>query len=297
MKLGLIGKGIYAKVYKAVEKSTGRVYAIKEIRKSLVLHKRSIKHMRREVEILSEIENEMIVNMRAVFQDMSNIYMVLDYMKGGDLAQHLHHVHKFSEEQTKFFVACIMMSLEYLHSNGIVHRDVKPTNLMFDDRHYLRLGDFGISEWASEITSANTSGTITHMAPEVICGQMHGITSDYYSLGVVCYQCMLGVLPYTGKDRKTIRENILANQVQIKKDEIPEEWSLEAADFVNRLLQRKPGNRLGLNGPIEVKNHVWLKTFPWEKLRNGELVPPYMPKNVIIGSHSGREVPSGKFLR
>lgn len=121
---------------------------------------------------------------------------------------------------------------------------------MFDERHYLRLGDFGISEYVADITNASTAGTASHMAPEVICGQAHGITSDYYSLGVVCYQCMLGNLPYTGKNRKEIRENILNHQVQIKKDEIPEDWSLEAADFINRLLQRRPINRLGLNGPL-----------------------------------------------
>ena len=143
-----------------------------------------------------------------------------------------------------------MKALEVIHKEGIVHKDIKPSNLMFDERHYLRLGDFGISEHADKINHSNTAGTITHMAPEIICGQPHGITSDYYSLGVVCYQCMLGSLPYTGKNRKEVRENILTSQVQIKKDEIPEDWSLEAADFINRLLQRRPVNRLGLNGPL-----------------------------------------------
>lgn len=143
-----------------------------------------------------------------------------------------------------------MMALETIHSKGIVHRDIKPSNLLFDGRNYLRLGDFGISERVERITSALTSGTIQYMSPETICGQIHGIASDYYSLGVVCYQCMLGSLPYEGKNRKEVRENILSYQVQIKKDQIPEDWSLEAADFINRLLQRKPINRLGLNGPL-----------------------------------------------
>lgn len=169
------------------------------------------------------------------------------------------------------------MALEVIHQKSIVHKDIKPGNLMFDDRNYLRLGDFGISEYAEDITIASTAGTITHMAPEVICGQKHGIASDYYSLGVVCYQCMLQKLPYKEtKRRKELREEILDSQIQIKKDEIPEDWSLEAADFINRLLQRRPTNRLGINGPFSVKNHVWLKTFPWEKLKNGELLPPYV---------------------
>lgn len=175
------------------------------------------------------------------------------------------------------------MALEFIHLRGIIHRDIKPANLMLDEKKYLRLGDFGLSEHAKRITTANTSGTISYMAPEVICGQMHGIASDYYSLGVVCYECMLGERPYGGKNRKEVRENILAKQVQIKKEEIPEDWSLEAADFINRLLQRKPVNRLGLNGPLvgrgeqEVKNHVWLKSFPWEKLKNKMLISPFEP--------------------
>lgn len=148
-----------------------------------------------------------------------------------------------------------MQALEFVHLKGIVHRDVKPANLMFDERGYLKLGDFGISELVKNITPAYTSGTIAFMAPEIISGQVHGITSDYYSLGVVCYYCMLGVLPYRGHNRKEIRENIFSRQVQIKKDEIPENWSLEAADFINRLLQRKPLNRLGLNGPLVKLDH------------------------------------------
>lgn len=176
------------------------------------------------------------------------------------------------------------MALEHVHLNGIVHRDLRPANLFFDERNYLRLGDFGLSEWVTDIDASNTSGKITHMAPEIICGQPHGITSDYYSLGVICYQCMLGRLPYGGDTRKEVWQNILDYQQQIKKDEIPEEWSLEAADFVNRLLQRKPNNRLGVNGPLEVKNHVWLKTFPWEKLKKGEFMPPFEPPKVYLYS-------------
>lgn len=141
--------------------------------------------------------------------------------------------------------------------------------------------DFGIAEYLANIEASNTSGDPRYMSPEVICGQMHGISSDYYSLGVICYEFMLGDLPYKGESRKEIRNNILEQQAQIKKDQIPEDWSLEAADFVNRLIQRKPVNRLGLNGPMEVRNHVWLKSFPWEKLNNGELIPPFSPKPVV----------------
>eukprot|EP01017_Pseudomicrothorax_dubius_P014190 TRINITY_DN1659_c0_g1_i3.p2 TRINITY_DN1659_c0_g1~~TRINITY_DN1659_c0_g1_i3.p2 ORF type:complete len:166 (-),score=38.11 TRINITY_DN1659_c0_g1_i3:143-640(-) len=116
------------------------------------------------------------------------------------------------------------------------------------------------------------------MAPEVLCRQNHGIAVDYFALGVIAYEMMIGKRPYLGKDRKEIKEAILARQVQIKnRQEIPDGWSNEAADFVNRLIQRKPANRLGTNGPEEVKNHPWLKNFPWTKLMSKELVPPFQP--------------------
>ena len=99
---------------------------------------------------------------------------------------------------------------------------------------------------------------------------------------LICFLNRLKKRPYLGRNRKEIRDQILAKQVQIKKNEIPEDWSMEAADFVNRLIQRKPNNRLGLNGPEEVKEHPWLKDFPWNKLLNREVEPPFLPSVINV---------------
>lgn len=117
------------------------------------------------------------------------------------------------------------------------------------------------------------------MSPEVMCRQPHTFAADYFALGVFAYEFMLGRRPYLGRSRKEIRDQILAKRVQIKKHEIPEGWSLEAADFINRLIERKPSNRLGINGPQEVKNHPWLRNFPWQKLYNKQLQAPFLPSN------------------
>jgi serine/threonine protein kinase len=111
-----------------------------------------------------------------------------------------------------------------------------------------------------------------------MCRQNHGVAVDYFALGVLVYEFMLGRRPYQGRSRKEIREHILAKQVQLKKSEIPPGWSLEAADFVNKCLQRKPSNRLGLNGPREVKQHVWLKDFDWVGLLNKKTTAPLLPE-------------------
>ena len=117
------------------------------------------------------------------------------------------------------------------------------------------------------------------MAPEVMCRQKHGIGVDYYALGVMMYEFMTGKRPYLGKTRKEIRDAILAKQVQLKKEDIPEGWSLEAADFINKLIQRKPMNRVGSGGPQEVKNHVWFRGFDWQSLYSKEIPAPFEPED------------------
>ena len=209
----------------------------------------------------------------------------MDLLTGGDLRYHIARHRKFSEEQTKFFVACIIVALEYVHSKSILHRDIKPENLVFDEKGYLRVTDFGIARIWNPDNSKETSGTPGYMAPEVMCRQNHGVSVDYFAVGVIGYECMMGKRPYVGKTRKEIRDHILAKQVQIKRHEIPQGWSVEGADFVNRLIQRKPANRMGVNGPSEIKNHPWLRGYQWEDLLAGRLIAPFIPaviKNFII---------------
>lgn len=126
------------------------------------------------------------------FQDRENLYLVMDLMPGGDLRYHICRHYKFTEEQTQFIIACLVMALDYLHSNSIIHRDVKPENLVFDDKGYLHLTDLGIARvWRPE-NSNDTSGTPGYMAPEVMCRQNHGIAADYFAVGVLAYELMLG---------------------------------------------------------------------------------------------------------
>lgn len=115
------------------------------------------------------------------------------------------------------------------------------------------------------------------MAPEVMCRQNHTCAVDFFAIGVIGYEFMLGRRPYVGRTRKDIRDMMFAKQVQIKRHEVPDGWSLEAADFINKCLQRKPGNRLGLNGPSEVKNHIWLRDFDWIALLEKRVDAPYKP--------------------
>mmetsp|Transcript_7085 Transcript_7085/g.6936 ORF Transcript_7085/g.6936 Transcript_7085/m.6936 type:complete len:194 (+) Transcript_7085:172-753(+) len=190
--------------------------------KSRIIAKRSVNSVMNERRLLSILRHPFIVNMQYAFQDRENLYLVMDLMPGGDLRYHLSRVRKFSEEQTKFFVACLVIAFEYLHKNNIIHRDIKPENIVLDEAGYAHLTDFGIARVFQPENSNETSGTPGYMAPEVLCRQNHGFAVDYFALGVLAYEFMTGKRPYLGKDRKEIRDAILARQVQLKRSDIPE---------------------------------------------------------------------------
>ena len=180
----------------------------------------------------------------------------MDLVTGGDLRFHICYVRRFSETQTKFFIACILVALEYIHAQGFLHRDIKPENLVFDEQGYLRLTDFGISRKWNPDNAKETSGTPGYMSPEVMCRMQHGFESDYYAVGVIAYECITGRRPYDGKSRKEIRDQILAKQETLRLEDAPRGFSPECIDFVNKLIARKKNKRLGANGIRQPRRHA-----------------------------------------
>ena len=138
--------------------------------------------------------------------------MICVLLPGGDLRYHISIHKKFSEEQTRFFICGIILSLEYIHSKGIIHRDIKPENLVLDEKGYIRLTDFGIAKKNLEDNSSETSGTPGYMSPEVINSKNHSFPADYFALGVIGYEFMKGNRPYKGKNRKEIKEQMNERQ-------------------------------------------------------------------------------------
>ena len=274
----VIGRGGFGKVWKVAYKKTNNYYALKEMSKVKIIDKRSEKSIMSERTLLSKLHHPFIVNMICAFQDYSYLYLVMDLLSGGDLRYHHCRCRRFSEDQTKFFLACIILALEYLHSHKVIHRDLKPENLVCDDRGYIRLTDFGVAKKYHKDNGDETSGTPGYMAPEVLCAQNHSYPVDYFALGVIGYEFMLGYRPYLGKNRKEIKQAVLAKQVQIKGHEIPIGWSYEGADLINKLLQRKVSHRIGYGGIEEIKCHPWFKGFRWEELYDKKMISPFVPK-------------------
>ena len=194
-----------------------------------------------ERELLSRLKHSLIINLQYAFQDFHNLYLVLDLLTGGDLRYQIGHHQRqyFTEHQTKFFVSCIIESLSYIHSKNVIHRDIKPENLVFDDKGYLHITDFGIAKFKSKNNKNETSGTPGYMAPEVMNGKNHTGSVDYFAVGVITYELMMGRRPYSGKNRKEIKEQMMSKQIYVDEDMIPLGWSEESADFINRLMVRK----------------------------------------------------------
>ena len=196
--------------------------------KAKIVGKKSIQSILNERELLAQLKHPFIINMHYAFQDKVHLYIVTDLIEGGDLRYHMRKRKNFTEKESQFLVAWVVAGLEYMHTNGCLHRDIKPENLLMGEDGYIRITDMGISKMRTPDNASDTSGTPGYMAPEIMCRQNHDVAADFYALGIISYELMIGKRPYGGKDRNEIRDNVLKEQVSIKKSMIPEGWGIEA---------------------------------------------------------------------
>jgi serine/threonine protein kinase len=280
--LYIIGRGGFGRVWKVKIKNTNEYFAAKVMSKAKIILRRSEENVLGEKKILSKIYHPFIVNMYFSFQDYDNLYLLMDFLSGGDLRYHLSHKKPcvFTEIQTKFFISNILIALDYIHSQKIIHRDIKPENLVLDLDGYVRVTDFGIAVINdNKDNSKESSGTAGYMAPEVILQQGHSYPADFFALGVIGYEFMIGHRPYHGRNRKQVKDYILSYQAKINFNNKKKGWSENSRDFINKLLQRRPVKRLGYGGIKEIKNHPWLKDINWDLLKKKKIRAPYIPRD------------------
>ena len=246
--------------------------------KAKIIDKKSVDSVLGEKNLLAQLHHSFIVNMIYSFQDHDYLYLVMDLLPGGNLRYHLCIKRRFNEKQNKFLIGCILVGLEYIHSQQILHRDIKPENLVFDNNGYLRITDFGIAKKYVVNNKKDTSGTVGYLAPEILCNQNHTYSIDYYAIGIIAYELAYGHRPYIGRTKHEVKQLILTQQAQVDYDELPNGYHDEAADFINQLIQRKPKNRLGKDSISEVINHPWLQGFDWEGMKQKNLRAYYIPK-------------------
>ena len=244
-----------------------------------VIDRHSEKSIINERNFLSKLHHPFLANMHCSFQDSQNLYLVMDLLTGGDLRYHLCRLRKFTEDETKFFFSNLLLGLEYIHKNNIIHRDIKPENLVCDQNGYVHITDFGVAKVRKEDNSSETSGTPGYMAPEVLMGKNHSFPVDFFAIGIMGYEFIFGNRPYNGKTRKEIKKSVLAKQAKIEDEKIPNGWSKESVDFINKCLKRKDSKRIGFNfGVKELKEHTWFSDYNWEEIFKKKFIAPFIPK-------------------
>ena len=256
---------------------------MKEISKVKAFLKKSLNLIRTEKSILKSIHYNLIANLYFSFQDKDFLYLILDYYSGGDLRFYLEQNIQFEENQIKFFVANIVLSLRYLRKNNILHRDIKPENLVFDKKGYLNLTDFGISKKVkSNKLIKDMSGTPGYMSPEILLEKNQTFSSDYFSVGIVIYELIFLQRPFDGKTKQELADNILHKNINLTKDQLPINFtnsstSNDLVDFINRLLKRKREKRLGDQDINQIISHPWLKGIDWDNMESKMLLEENIP--------------------
>ena len=288
-----IGRGGFGRVWKArlkhqfnskitdirLQKNKSRIFALKEMSKAKISLKKSITSVANERKFLEKFNFNLLCNMYYAFQDVDTLYIVMDYLSGGDLRYQICRRDYFTEEETKFIAACITLNLNYIHERNVIHRDLKPENLVFGGDGYLHLTDFGIAmEYhRGEEGVISASGTPGYMAPEAIINKPQDFAVDYFALGVIVFELMMGERPYQGKNRKEIREQMFSIEIQLDNDDLPEFWEdVNVIDFVNNLLARKKRKRLGYKNIYDVKDHPWFKDISWNQIENMTMNSPFI---------------------
>ncbi|XP_007890255.1 ribosomal protein S6 kinase alpha-6 isoform X3 [Callorhinchus milii] len=276
--LKVLGQGSFGKVFlvrKIIGPDAGQLYAMKVLRKA-TLKVRDRVRTKMERDILVEVNHPFIVKLHYAFQTEGKLYLILDFLRGGDVFTRLSKEVMFTEEDVKFYLAELALALDHLHSLGIVYRDLKPENILLDEGGHIKLTDFGLSKESvdQEKKAYSFCGTVEYMAPEVVNRRGHTQSADWWSFGVLMFEMLTGTLPFQGKDR-----NETMNMILKAKLGMPQFLSPEAQSLLRMLFKRNPTNRLGAgpDGVEEIKRHPFFSTIDWNKLVRKEIQPPFKP--------------------
>uniref|UniRef100_A0A671X159 Ribosomal protein S6 kinase n=1 Tax=Sparus aurata TaxID=8175 RepID=A0A671X159_SPAAU len=273
----VLGQGSFGKVFlvrKITGPDAGQLYAMKVLKKA-TLKVRDRVRTKMERDILVEVNHPFIVKLHYAFQTEGKLYLILDFLRGGDLFTRLSKEVMFTEEDVKFYLAELALALDHLHSLGIIYRDLKPENILLDEEGHIKLTDFGLSKESidHENKAYSFCGTVEYMAPEVVNRRGHTHSADWWSYGVLMFEMLTGTLPFQGKDRKETMTMILKAKLGM-----PQFLSSEAQSLLRNLFKRNPSNRLaGPDGVEEIKRHQFFCTIDWNKLFRRELHPPFKP--------------------
>ncbi|KAL5604469.1 hypothetical protein BROUX41_002438 [Berkeleyomyces rouxiae] len=269
-----LGTGSFGRVHLVQSKHNTRFYAIKVLKKAQVVRMKQVEHTNDERRMLGEVKHPFLITLWGTFQDPKNLYMVMDFVEGGELFSLLRKSGRFPNPVAKFYAAEVVLALEYLHSRNIIYRDLKPENLLLDRHGHLKITDFGFAKRVPDKTWT-LCGTPDYLAPEVVSSKGYNKSVDWWSLGILIYEMLCGYTPFwdSGSPMK-IYENILRGTVNY-----PVYVNSDARDLLERLITANLTKRLGnlYGGSQEVKDHRWFAEVTWDRLARKDIDAPYIP--------------------
>ncbi|KAL6877091.1 serine/threonine protein kinase, AGC family [Trichoderma novae-zelandiae] len=274
--LTLVGKGSFGKVMQVRKKDTGRIYAIKTIRKAKIITRSEVTHTLAERSVLAQINNPFIVPLKFSFQSPEKLYFVLAFVNGGELFFHLSKEGRFDINRSRFYTAELLCALECLHGFNVIYRDLKPENILLDYQGHIALCDFGLCklEMKDEDSTNTFVGTPEYLAPELLKGEGYGKTVDWWTLGVLLYEMLTGLPPFYDENTNEMYRKILTAPLNFPGyDVVPP----AARDLLTKLLERDPSKRLGVNGSTEIKSHPFFHGIDWKKLLQRKYEPTFKP--------------------
>uniref|UniRef100_A0A7N0T0M2 non-specific serine/threonine protein kinase n=1 Tax=Kalanchoe fedtschenkoi TaxID=63787 RepID=A0A7N0T0M2_KALFE len=311
--LTIIGRGAFGEVRLCREKSSSHVYAMKKLKKSEMLRRGQVEHVKAERNLLAEVDSDCIVKLYCSFQDDEHLYLIMEYLPGGDMMTLLMRKDTLTEDEARFYIGQTVLAIESIHKHNYIHRDIKPDNLLLDRFGHMKLSDFGLCKpldcnsfpnlnendygvgllkqphpdgsnfssipaaprrtqqeqllhWQKNrrMLAYSTVGTPDYIAPEVLLKKGYGMECDWWSLGAIMYEMLVGFPPFYSEEPMSTCRKIVNWRNHLK---FPEEVKLssEAKDLICRLLCNVE-QRLGTKGAYEIKAHPWFKNIQWDKL-------------------------------
>ncbi|XP_033193245.1 microtubule-associated serine/threonine (MAST) protein kinase dop isoform X2 [Bombus vancouverensis nearcticus] len=289
--LKLISNGAYGAVYLVKEKTTRQRFAMKKINKNNLMLRNQVEQVFAERDIMSFTDNPFVVSMYCSFETKKHLCLVMEYVEGGDCANLLKNIGPLPPDMARFYFAETVLAVEYLHSYGIVHRDLKPDNLLITALGHIKLTDFGLSKMGlmslatnlyegyidrdtRQFSDKQVFGTPEYIAPEVILRQGYGKPVDWWSMGIILYEFLIGCVPFFGDTPEELFAHTVNDDIDWPDED---DWPVqpEAKDIITALLQQSPRDRLGTGGSHEVKEHPYFYGVNWNSLlrQKAEFVP------------------------
>uniref|UniRef100_A0A8C1Y9E5 Protein kinase C n=1 Tax=Cyprinus carpio TaxID=7962 RepID=A0A8C1Y9E5_CYPCA len=282
----VIGRGSYAKVLLVRLKKNEQIYAMKVVKKELVHDDEDIDWVQTEKHVFEQAStNPFLVGLHSCFQTESRLFLVIDYVNGGDLMFHMQKQRKLPEEHARFYAAEICIALNFLHEKGIIYRDLKLDNVLLDQDGHIKITDYGMCKEGIRPgdTTSTFCGTPNYIAPEILRGEDYGFSVDWWALGVLMFEMMAGRSPFDiitdNPDMNT--EEYLFQVILEKPIRIPRSLSVKAASVLKGFLNKDPKERLGCQvqtGFTDIKSHTFFRSIDWDQLEQKQVMPPFKPQ-------------------